>query len=137
MDSTKEQMSCIRAFASIALFMIFTWGCTIGRVYIGSDIRSDPKEKIQLGLTTKSDILSIFGPPDRITHQYDGDIFVYAYLRKNSTKFVIEEPYITNTTFFTYTRIQEKRDHLVILFDKNGVVKNYGYQRGTQELTTF
>jgi outer membrane protein assembly factor BamE (lipoprotein component of BamABCDE complex) len=137
MDSTKEQMSCIRAFASIALFMIFTWGCTIGRVYIGSDIRSDPKEKIQLGLTTKSDILSIFGPPDRITHQYDGDIFVYAYLRKNSTKFVIEEPYITNTTFFTYTRIQEKKDHLVILFDKNGVVKNYGYQRGTQELTTF
>ena len=130
-------MSCSRAFASIALFMIFTWGCTIGRVYIGSEIRDDPKEKVQAGLTTKSDILSIFGPPDRVTHQYDGDIFVYAYLRKNSTKFVIEEPYITNTTFFTYTRIQEKKDHLVILFDKNGVVKNYGYQRGTQELTTF
>jgi outer membrane protein assembly factor BamE (lipoprotein component of BamABCDE complex) len=137
MDSTKERMSCIRAFASIALFMIFTWGCTIGRVYIGSEIRSDPKEKIQVGLTTKSDILEIFGPPDRVTRQYDGDIFVYTYLRKNSTKFAIEEPYITNTTFFTYTRIQEKKDHLVILFDKNGMVKNYGYQRGTSELTTF
>jgi outer membrane protein assembly factor BamE (lipoprotein component of BamABCDE complex) len=121
----------------MALLMILTWGCTIGRIYIGSEIRSDPKEKIQLGLTTKSDILSIFGPPDRITHQYDGDVFVYAYLRKNSTKFALEEPYITNTTFFTYTKIQEKKDHLVILFDKNGVVKNYGYQRGTQELTTF
>jgi outer membrane protein assembly factor BamE (lipoprotein component of BamABCDE complex) len=130
-------MSCGRAFGSIALLMILTWGCTIGRVYIGSDIRNDPKEKIQLGLTTKSDILSIFGPPDRVTHQYDGDIFVYAYLRKNSTKFVIEEPYITNTTFFSYTRIQEKKDHLVILFDKNGVVKNYGYQKGTEDLTTF
>jgi outer membrane protein assembly factor BamE (lipoprotein component of BamABCDE complex) len=137
MDSTKERMSCIRAFASIALLMVFAWGCTIGRIYIGSEIRSDPKEKVQVGLTTKSDILSIFGPPDRIAHQYDGDIFVYAYLRKNSTKFAIEEPYITNTTFFTYTRIQEKKDHLVILFDKNGVVKNYGYQRGTSELTTF
>jgi outer membrane protein assembly factor BamE (lipoprotein component of BamABCDE complex) len=137
MGSTKERMSCGRAFGSIALLMILTWGCTIGRVYIGSDIRNDPKEKIQLGLTTKSDILSIFGPPDRVTHQYDGDIFVYAYLRKNSTKFVIEEPYITNTTFFSYTRIQEKKDHLVILFDKNGVVKNYGYQKGTEDLTTF
>jgi outer membrane protein assembly factor BamE (lipoprotein component of BamABCDE complex) len=137
MGSTKERMSCVRTFFFIALFMISTWGCTIGRVYIGSDLRSDPKEKIQLGLTTKSDILSIFGPPDRITHQYDGDIFVYAYLRKNSAKFAIEEPYITNTTFFTYTRIQEKKDHLVILFDKDGVVKNYGYQKGTSELTTF
>jgi len=137
MGSTKGRMSCVRTFVSAALFMSLTWGCTIGRVYIGSEFRSDPKEKIQLGLTTKSDILSIFGPPDRITHQYDGDVFVYAYLRKNSTKFVIEEPYITNTTFFTYTRIQEKKDHLVILFDKNGVVKNYGYQKGTSELTTF
>jgi hypothetical protein len=68
----------------------------------------------------KSDILSIFGPPDRVTHQYDGDIFVYAFLRKNSAKFAIEEPFITNTTFFSYTRIQEKKDHLLILFDKDG-----------------
>lgn len=137
MGSTKERMSCVRAFASIALLVIFTWGCTIGRVYIGSEVRNDPKEKIQTGLTTKGDILSIFGPPDRIAHQFDGDVFVYAYLRKNSTKFVIEEPYITNVTIFSYTRIQEKKDHLVILFDKNGVVKNYGYQKGTSELTTF
>jgi outer membrane protein assembly factor BamE (lipoprotein component of BamABCDE complex) len=137
MGFTKGRMSCVRTLALIALLMILTWGCTIGRVYIGSELRSDPKEKIQLGLTTKSDILSIFGPPDRITHQYDGDIFVYAYYRKNSSKFVIEEPYFTNWTLFSYTRIQDKRDHLVILFDKNGVVKNYGYQRGTEELTTF
>ncbi len=137
MGSAKERMSCVRAFAFITLFLILTWGCTIGRVYIGSEIRNDPKEKIRAGLTTKSDILSIFGPPDRVVHQYDGDVFVYAYLRKNSTKFVIEEPYITNVTFFSYTRIQEKKDHLVILFDKNGVVRNYGYQKGTSELTTF
>jgi len=44
---------------------------------------------------------------------------------------------ITNITFFEYTRIQQKKDGLVILFDKNGVVKNYGYQKGTLELTPF
>ena len=137
MGSTKERMSCVRSFASIALLVVFAWGCTIGRIYIGSEIRGDPKEKVQAGVTTKSEILSIFGPPDRITSQFDGDIFVYAYYRKNSTKFALREPYITNTTFFTYTRIQENKDHLVILFDKEGVVKNYGYQKGTSELTTF
>jgi hypothetical protein len=60
-----------------------------------------------------------------------------AYLRKNSSKFAIEEPYITNMTFFTYTRIQEKKDSLVILFGKDGVVKNYGSQGGISELTPF
>jgi len=136
MDSTKERMSYGRAFILLSL-LIFLWGCSLGRVYIGSEIRDDPKEKIKAGSTTKSEILETFGPPDRIQKQYDGDIFVYAYLRKNSSKFTIEEPYITNLTLFQYSRIQQKKDALVILFDKEGVVKNYGYQKGTPELTTF
>jgi outer membrane protein assembly factor BamE (lipoprotein component of BamABCDE complex) len=104
---------------------------------MGSEIKQDPKERIKLGSTTKSEILEIFGPPDRIQKQYDGDIFVYAYLRKNSSKLTIEEPYFTNLVLFQYTRIQQKKDGLVVLFDKEGIVKNYGYQKGTQELTTF
>jgi outer membrane protein assembly factor BamE (lipoprotein component of BamABCDE complex) len=115
----------------MALLMILAGGCTIGRVYIGSEIKHDPKEKIQNGVTTKSQI------PDLVQRQFDGDVFIYAFLRKNSTKFFIEEPYITSLTIFSYSRIQQKKDALVILFDKDGVVKNYGYQRGTSELTTF
>jgi outer membrane protein assembly factor BamE (lipoprotein component of BamABCDE complex) len=129
-------MICGKAFVLPAL-LILLWGCSIGRIYVGSEIRHDPKEKIKTGSTTKSEILEIFGPPDRIQKQYDGDIFVYAYLRKNSSKFTIEEPYLTNLTLFQYSRIQQKKDALVILFDKEGVVKNYGYQKGTPELTTF
>ncbi|MDO9124478.1 MAG: hypothetical protein Q7V12_08650 [Deltaproteobacteria bacterium] len=136
MDSIKERMNYGRAFILLSL-LIFLWGCSIGRVYIGSEIRHDPKEKIKTGSTTKSEILETFGPPDRIQKQYDGDIFVYAYLRKNSSKFTIEEPYITNLTLFQYSRIQQKKDSLVILFDKEGIVKSYGYQKGTPELTTF
>jgi len=136
MASIREQMIYGKAFVLLVL-LILLWGCSIGRVYIGSEIRHDPKEKIKTGTTTKSEILEIFGPPDRIQKQYDGDVFVYAYLRKNSSKFSIEEPYFTNVTLFQYSRIQQKKDALVILFDKEGVVKNYGYQKGTPELTTF
>jgi len=136
MVSIRERMSCTKALLFLTL-LTFLWGCSIGRVYIGSDIRQDPKEKIKIGSTTKSEILEVFGPPDRIQKQYDGDIFVYTYLRKNSSKFAIEEPYLTNLTLFQYTRIQQKKDGLVILFDKDGVVKNYGFQKGTPELTTF
>jgi outer membrane protein assembly factor BamE (lipoprotein component of BamABCDE complex) len=119
------------------LLMVVTCSCSIGRVYMGSEIKYDPNEKIKIGSTTKGDILSIFGPPDRIQKQYDGDIFVYAYLRKNSSTFTIEEPYFTNFVIFQYTRVQQKKDGLVILFDKDGVVKNFGFQRGTRELSTF
>jgi len=104
---------------------------------MGSQIRNDPKEKIKIGSTTKAEILETFGPPERIQMQYDGDIFVYAYLRKNSSKFTLKEAYFTKLTIFQYTRTQQKMDSLVILFDKDGVVKNYGFNRGTTELTTF
>jgi outer membrane protein assembly factor BamE (lipoprotein component of BamABCDE complex) len=117
--------------------MMLIWGCSIGRVYVGSEIKYDPKEKIQNGVTNKTEILEIFGPPDLVQRQFDGDVFIYAYLRKNSAKFVLEEPYLTKFKLFSYTRVQQKKDALVILFDKDGVVKNYGYQIGTSELTTF
>jgi outer membrane protein assembly factor BamE (lipoprotein component of BamABCDE complex) len=121
----------------IPLLMILTWGCSIGRIYMGSEIRDDPNGKIRIGSTTKGEILEIFGPPARIQRQYDGDVFVYAYLRKNSSVLTIKEPYFTRMLIFEYTREQQKSDGLVILFDKDGIVKNFGFQRGTQELTTF
>jgi len=121
----------------VIILVALTCGCTIGRTYVGSEIRQDPKEKIMNGSTTKGEILEMFGPPDRIQKQYDGDIFVYLYLRKNSSKFAIEEPYFTNITLFSYTKIQQKKDSLVILFDKDGVVKNFGFDKTTGELSTF
>jgi outer membrane protein assembly factor BamE (lipoprotein component of BamABCDE complex) len=137
MDSIKGRRNCSRKLALTALLTVLIGGCSIGRVYMGSEIRNDPKEKIQIGSTTKSEVLEIFGPPDRIQQQFDGDIFVYAYLRKNSTKLAIEEPYFTKFTLFSYTKVQQKSDLLVILFDKDGVVKNYGFQRDTSELSTL
>jgi outer membrane protein assembly factor BamE (lipoprotein component of BamABCDE complex) len=103
-------------------------------VYRGSEIRADPKERIVVGITTKAETLRVFGPPDWIQKQFDGDIFVYAYTRKNSSTLTLEEPVFTNITLFTFNRVQEKRDSLIILFGKNGVVKDYGYYRGTLEL---
>jgi len=137
MASVKGQMICNKTFVLIALLTILTCSCSIGRVYMGSEIRDDPTDKIKIGSTAKGEILEIFGPPDRIQKQYDGDIFVYVYLRKNSSKLTLEEPYFTKFVIFQYTRVQQKMDGLVILFDKDGVVKNYGSRRGTEELTMF
>ena len=133
----KELANCNKIFLLIPLLMTLTCGCTIGRIYKGSEIKLDPNEEITIGSTTKGEILEIFGPPVRIQRQFDGDVFVYAFLQKNSSVLTIEEPYFTNFTIFQYSREQQKADSLVILFDKEGVVKNFGFKRGTEELTIY
>ena len=133
----KGLTNCNKIFLLIPLLMTLTCGCTIGRIYKGSEIKLDPNEEITIGSTTKGDILEIFGPPLRIQKQFDGDVFVYTYLQKNSSVLTIEEPYFTNFLIFQYTREQQKMDGLVILFDKEGVVKNFGFQKGTKELTIY
>ncbi len=134
MDSEGERKSNSRILALTVFLIITVCSCSVGRVYMGSEIKEDPRERIVIGSTTKSEILEIFGPPALVQKQYDGDIFIYAYLRKNSSTLTIEEPVFTNISVFTYTRIQQKKDSLVILFGKDGVVKSYGYYEGTTEL---
>ena len=137
MGSEGERKSYGRILALTVLLSISVCSCRIGRIYVGSEIRDDPRERIVNGTTTKSEILKIFGPPYQVQKQYDGDIFVYDYVRKNSSSLTLKEPVFTNITFFEFKRIQEKKDSLVILFDKDGVVKSYGYYRGTTGLKPY
>jgi outer membrane protein assembly factor BamE (lipoprotein component of BamABCDE complex) len=109
-------------------------GCTIVRVYIGSEIRPDAHAQIFPGKTTKSQILDVFGPPDRIARQAEGDVFVYRFVRRNTDTFKIAEPVITNLELFTYSRVEEKDDRLIVLFDRDGLVESYGYRQGTRDI---
>lgn len=136
MDSRKVLQS-IAKYWIVCIFLILITGCTIGRVYVGSEIKGNPSEKIVPGQTTKSQVLDFFGAPDLIQRQHDGDVFVYAYLRRNYSKLTIQEPVITRIQIFSYSNIQEKKDNLVILFDREGTVKNFGFQRRTGELTPY
>lgn len=123
-------------FAS-ALACLALAGCTIGRQYIGSELPRDPQVVLEVGKSTKADALRELGPPERLVRQYDGDVFVYAFVRRNSSSFAIEEPVLTNLTIFAWSKTQEKSDRLVLIFDRDGVLTGYGYRRGTEELETF
>lgn len=136
MDTKKEPLSLVKTFIALFLFVLAS-GCTIGRVYVGSELKDNPAEKVTPGQTTKSQILERFGAPDLIQRQHDGDVFIYAYIRRNYSKLAIQEPIITNLLIFSYSNIQEKKDNLVILFDREGTVKSFGFQRRTDELTPY
>ena len=109
MDSKKESQNLAKYCIGCILLMLIT-GCTIGRVYVGSELQYNPSEKIVSGQTTKSQVLEMFGAPDLIQRQHDGDVFVYVYLRRNYSKLAIQEPVVTHIQIFTYSNIQEKKD---------------------------
>jgi len=137
MAFTRARPSCGSLLALTILLTPLTGGCVLGRLYVGSELRDDFPAQIAVGTTTKSDILRLYGPPDTVRRQYDGDVFIYRYVRRNSSSLNIIEPVFTRLTIFSYSRLQQKDDSLVILFDKDGVVKGYGFHQGTSELTPF
>jgi outer membrane protein assembly factor BamE (lipoprotein component of BamABCDE complex) len=123
------------ALGCVLALVCLTAGCTIARWYAGVPLRGDPAVLVK-GESTKSDVLQLFGPPTQITHQTDGDVFVYTYDRWNYSSFTVAEP-ITGQRVFTYTRGFNNRDRLVVLFDYFGVVRGLAVERETKQLPTL
>ena len=126
-----------RAVALVACLSLATSGCILLRSYIGNELPPAADGGIVLGKTTKADVLRDLGPPDRLVRQYDGDVFVYAYIRRNESTLELEEPVFTHATVFEYTRVQERSDRMVVLFDRSGIVAGVGFRRGTEQLDPF
>ncbi|HXX47589.1 MAG TPA: hypothetical protein VEN47_05145 [Myxococcota bacterium] len=109
-------------------------GCVLYRSYIGNELPPAADGGIVLGKTTKAEVLRDLGPPDRLVRQYDGEVFVYEYIRRNESTLQLEEPVFTHYTVFEYTRVTEKNDRMVVFFDRSGIVAGVGFRRGTEQL---
>ena len=118
--------------ASVVALAALANGCTIGRYYAGAPLHGDPAALVE-GQSTKSDVLRLFGPPTQMTHQTDGDAFVYAYERENLSSFTITEPF-SGQRLFTYRRDLDNRDALVVLFDFTGVVRGVAVDHRTEQM---
>ncbi|MFI5315610.1 MAG: hypothetical protein ACHQ6T_07910 [Myxococcota bacterium] len=126
-------MRSTRAIAALAA-LVLAPGCTIVRTYVGNELPPAADGSIVPGTTTKAEVLRELGPPDRLVRQYEGDVFVYAYIRRNESSIDLEEPVFTRMRIFSYTKTQEKSDRMVVLFDRSGVVAGVGLRRGTEQL---
>jgi len=108
-------------------------GCVITRYHSGAPLHGDPAVLVK-GESTKSDVLQLFGPPTQISHQTDGDAFVYRYDRWNYSSLTLAEPIFTGQRIFTYTRGFDDRDTLVVLFDFYGVVRGVAVEHRTEKM---
>ncbi len=124
--------AAIRLSATCLVAVVGLSACTVARYYKDAPLRGDPSALVE-GQSTKSDVLRLFGPPVQITHQTDGDTFIYTYERENYSSFHVQDP-ITGINWFTYTRQLDNHDRLVVLFDYAGVVRWVAVDHHTEDM---
>lgn len=122
--------------AALLSCVVALGGCTIGRWYVGSPVEYEPGQVLTVGETGKGEVLSLFGPPDRILRQREGDVFIYRYEQRNTSQLDISEP-IRGFTLFRWDKVQDKSDRLMVFFDVGGLVSAFGYRHGRSELEPY
>lgn len=123
----------MRRALAVALALL-CGACTIGRDYIGNTFRADPQTVLHPGQTTIAEALQIFGAPEKIQRQRDGDILIYRFVRENSSELDIQDPVITGVTFLVYTKREQKANRLTLFFDDTGTLTAFGYSPGVDQL---
>ena len=142
----------MRTWLGIVLLSLLAAGCvTMGRQYEGAELPKQKLADVRPGVTTKADVLSIFGAPtliqrrdiegligsmatryhgDELTVKLDpallDDVYVYEYRRVNRL--------IVFSGFFNWVTSTDKSDRLVFFFDPKGKLAGYGLTEGTKEL---
>lgn len=125
-------------------------GCFMVRGYVDRPIDADRIQRLQRGVTTKQEVLELFGPPQLIDARelvavgdlfgMDSDpppleqivsarFFRYQYTRGNGSALILG--------LFNYVEGDVKSDTLLIFFDGKGVVEDYAVARDTELLPKY
>lgn len=120
----------------ISLFLVLVaalTGCaSVGNQQLRSETQESLAQKIEKGASSKADVQARLGSADNTSFTDAGnEIWTYRHIR--STAKAIN--YIPVANWFAGGANQDKRE-LVILFDENGVVKNYTYSASQGEVRT-
>lgn len=108
-------------------------GCaSVGNQQLRNETQESLSQKIEKGVSTKADVQARLGSADNTSFTDAGnEIWTYRHIR--STAKAVN--YIPVANWFAGGSNQDKRE-LVVLFDENGVVKNYTYSATQGEVRT-
>lgn len=102
--------------------MLGIGGCALGRANIGQSISDERLQSIQKGVTHKTEVIKLLGPPDEISHTLTQVVFHYEYI---DAKFGL---------FLIFSRANIKSDDLFILFNQEDIVEEVIFGRRTDQL---
>lgn len=110
---------------SVAM-LVLTVGCAFGRATLGDEIREQNVTAIKKGVTTRAEVVTLLGAPDRFTQANDRTILqYYRYDMKSSSLLLL---------LVNVSRFNVKSDDLFIVLDHGGIVEDILFSRRTDKL---
>jgi hypothetical protein len=113
-------------------------GCALGTQRFGREIDETQISSLEVGVSTKADVLAIFGPPTAYSRlpavagtereaapEPPPDTFVYEYREDRESFFTV--------LLFTRFRREVLTDRLLVFFDAQEVVRHVAFERETGE----
>jgi len=138
--------------AAILLLVILASACvSVSRQYEGARLPVDDISQVEVGVTTRQDVLDRFGPPliiqkrdfeglvssigsnfqgEELTIRLDpklmNEVFIYEYRRVNRWSLIL--------IVFNYFSSVDKSDRLMFFFDSENALAGVGVSEGIKEL---
>ena len=132
----------IRLRALAVACAVLAAGCALGTQRFGREIDAQQIASLEIGTSTKADVLRLFGPPTAYSalppvavasdatressprlEEPDARVFEYQYREDRESFFTV--------ILFTRFRREVSTDRLVVFFDERDVVRYVGYARET------
>ena len=101
---------------AIALVLVMIQGCAFSRGTLGEDISSESVSAIKSTRTTKAEVLSLLGAPDRLLQVNGRDVFqYYRYDAKVGSLLLI---------LINFSRVSVRSDDLFVILNREGIVED-------------
>ncbi len=109
-------MKLARMSAQALLVLLLMQGCAFSRGTIGDEIKSDAVASIKKGGSTKMEVVSLLGAPDRVLQVNGRDVYqYYRYDAKAGSLLLI---------LVNFSRLTVKSDDLFVMMNQNGIVED-------------
>src|SRR5262245_35049369 len=96
--------------------MVMIQGCAFSRGTLGEDISSESVAAIKSATTTKAEVLSLLGAPDRLLQVNGRDVFqYYRYDAKVGSLLLI---------LINFSRVSVRSDDLFVIRKREGIVED-------------
>lgn len=114
------------AWAFLVLVGMLVSGCAFSRGSLGDQFQDDKIAAIKKGQTTRSEVISALGAPDRIIPLTGRDLYQYYHydLKAGGLLLII----------INFSRVTLKSDDLYVVLSKDGIVDDVIYGKRTDRM---
>ena len=110
------------------IVLVLLCGCSLTYAEVG--VRVPEAEGLEIGRTTKPQVLAALGPPRLVRRQFDGELYTWRRTKTRRRSLTILPVYVRA---FFYADGESRRDELSLLFDRGGVLRGIGRRLETEE----